>query len=229
MYLFHSHLPQICHIMHNAIYSCLCDFSSRVFSRKRAAEDWKLTSELGGPKPFSKGSSSEVSNSGSSSHFSLPPPRQSIQVALHQVRHGVFDTHESEMTRTWCTGSFTSIEEQGKLSKSVNQLHGYSQYAVVQQRTQGQKTVCICNSSTSWSTLESMQLATRRLSIQKVSSIPCFQLLRCRFLVGLWGSWNFIRIQLNPDYSAHAPPNYCVRAPLSAASPSTPKFYVQSE
>ena len=60
--------------MHNAIYSCLCDFSSRVFSRKRAAEDWKLTSELGGPKPFSKGSSSEVSNSGSSSHFSLPAP-----------------------------------------------------------------------------------------------------------------------------------------------------------
>ena len=30
-------------------------------------------------------------------------------------------------------------------------------------------------------------------------------------------------------YSAHAPPNYCVRAPLSAASPFTPKFYVQSE
>ena len=61
-------------IMHNAIYSCLCDFSSCVFSRKRAAEDWRLTLELSGSKPFSKGSPSEVSNSGSSSHFSLPAP-----------------------------------------------------------------------------------------------------------------------------------------------------------
>ena len=54
--------------------ACVIFLSSRVFSRKRAAEDWRLTSELGGPKPFSKGSSSEVSNSGSSSHFSLPAP-----------------------------------------------------------------------------------------------------------------------------------------------------------
>ena len=50
-------------------------FLSCVFSRKRAAEDWRLTSEIRCPKP-SKGSSSEVSKSGSSSgpFLSLPAP-----------------------------------------------------------------------------------------------------------------------------------------------------------
>lgn len=145
--------------------ACVIFLSSRVFSRKRAAEDWRLTSELRCPKP-SKGSSSEVSKSGLSSgpFLSLPAPlivdlgsppsstsrcfrytwerNDSYLVYGFFCEHpGIGQTIERRESAAWVFPICRSTAENLGLA---NSLHMQQQYILV-------------------------ELATRWLSIQKVS------------------------------------------------------------